>query len=591
MMRRGRTRPHQGPPADRAAGTRLASDDPSMRYGVLAIDYDGTLSEDGRLTPDVRAALDEVRACRVAVVLVTGRILTELRQLAGALDFADAVVAENGAVLSFPATGRTVALHSPPDPAFLVELKRRGVALKAGECVVETAADDAAVALEVLRRLELPLVLAFNRGRVMVLPQAVSKATGLREALTTLRLSVHNTLAIGDAENDHELLAAAEVGVAVAWGSPALQRHADLVLAGTSPAAVPGFLRSLCGQRQLGHTDGDQPLALAVRDRNVLVTGDPRSGKSWVAGLLCEQLMLARYCVCVIDPEGDYRTLEALPAVRVVGDAGLPTPADLERAFRFPDGSLVIDLSHVDHARKVEYLATLLPALAALRARTGLPHRVVLDEAHYFLADGHATAGLDLASGGYTFVTYRPSQLDAAVRADLGPIVATRHSDPRDLEALVALCGGAAPDLAATLGSLSVSEAVLLPTATEAHGAAVRFTVAPRLTPHVRHRHKYADLPVPLSRRFVFTAAPGRPAAASLAGFAAMLEQIAPADLDWHLRHHDFSRWVGGVFGDHTLARDLAAVETAHVMGQAVDPPGTIVAAIRRRYDLKGEPA
>jgi hypothetical protein len=34
-----------------------------------------------------------------------------------------------------------------------------------------------------------------------------------------------------------------------------------------------------------------------------------------VTGLLCEQLMLARYCVCVIDPEGDFRTLEA-PARR-----------------------------------------------------------------------------------------------------------------------------------------------------------------------------------------------------------------------------------------------------------------------------------
>ena len=349
-----------------------------MRYGVLAIDYDGTLADDGRLMPDARAALGEVRAGGVAVVLVTGRILQELHRLAGALDFADAVVAENGAVLSFPATGRTLVLHAPPEAAFVAELTRRGVAVHAGECVVETSADDAGVALEVLRRLELPLVLVFNRGRVMVLPQAVSKATGLREALATLRLSAHNTLAIGDAENDHELLAAAEVGVAVAWGSPALQRHADVVLAGTGPAAVPGFLRSLCGQRQLPATNGrrqlllgrtadDRTLALAIRDRNVLVTGDPRSGKSWVAGLLCEQLMLARYCVCVIDPEGDYRSLEALPGVRVVGDASLPTPADLERAFRFPDGSLIIDLSQVEHARKIEYIAALLPALAALR--------------------------------------------------------------------------------------------------------------------------------------------------------------------------------------------------------------------------------
>lgn len=573
-----------------------------MRYGVLAIDYDGTLSADGQLAPDARAALGEVRAGDVAVVLVTGRILADLRQVAGPLDFADAIVAENGAVLSFPATGRTLLLHTPPDAAFAVELERHGVVLRAGECIVEASADDAAVALEVLRRMELPLVLAFNRGRVMVLPQAVSKATGLREALATLRLSVHNTLAIGDAENDHELLAAAEVGVAVAWGSRALQRHADMVLAGTGPEAVPGFLRSLCGQRQLPATNGrrrlvlgrtrdDRPLALAVRDRNVLVTGDPRSGKSWVAGLLCEQLMLARYCVCVIDPEGDYRSLEALPGVRVVGDAGLPTPADLERAFRFPDGSLIVDLSHVEHAGKLEYLTTLLPALATLRARTGLPHRILIDEAHYFLSDAGCADGLDIASGGYTFVTYRPSQLDAGVLAHLGPVIATRLSDPRDLATLVALCDGTAPDLAATLSSLSVSEAVLLPTATEADGAAVRFTVAPRLTPHVRHRHKYADLPVPISRRFVFSAAPGRPAAASLAGFAAMLVQIAPAHLEWHLRHHDFSRWLGEVFGDHTLARDVAAVEAAHALGRAVDPAGTIVAAIRRRYDVKGATA
>jgi hydroxymethylpyrimidine pyrophosphatase-like HAD family hydrolase len=571
-----------------------------MRYGVLAIDYDGTIAQDGRLDPEVRDVLAEVRGCGVSVVLVTGRTLPELRQLAGSLDFADAVVAENGAVLSFPDSGRTLTLHAPPDRGFAQELQRRGVALVTGECVVETSADDAGVALEVLRRLELPLALAFNRGRLMVLPQAVSKATGLREALATLRLSSHNTLAIGDAENDHELLAAAEVGVAVGWGSAALQRSADMVLAGTGPHAVPGFLRALFGQRHLPATDGrrklllgrtadGRPLSLSVRDRNVLVTGDPRSGKSWVAGLLCEQLMLARYCVCVVDPEGDYRTLEALPGVRVIGDAAPPTPAELEHALRFPDASLVIDLSHVEHVRKVEYLHTLLPSLVALRERTGLPHRVVVDEAHYFLQDAGCASRLDLANGGFTFITYRPSQLSDDVLAHLGAVLATRHGDRRDVETLAALCDGnpSTSELAATLGSLSVSEALMLPTASEAHGAALRFTVAPRLTPHVRHRHKYADLPVPISRRFVFTAAPGQPVAASLAGFAAMLEQVDPGQMDRHLRHHDFSRWLADVFGDHTLARDVRAVEDAHALGRTVDSAGAIVAAIRRRYDLK----
>jgi hypothetical protein len=277
----------------------------------------------------------------------------------------------------------------------------------------------------------------------------------------------------------------------------------------------------------------------------------------------------------------------------VLGDPTLPTPADLERAFRFPDVSVVIDASHVPHQRKLEFLATLLPSLAALRAAGGLPHRVVIDEAHYFLDDDAVAAQLDFASGGYTCVTYRPSELAPAVLAAAGPVVATRHTDPRDVAILSRFCGqDLAPErLGATLRSLSVSEAVLLPSAAEAGGALVRFHVAPRLTPHVRHRHKYADLPIPASRAFVFTAAPGRPAAGSLAGFTAMLEQLETAAIARHLHHHDFSRWLADVFGDHALARDVADIEGAFATGAAADPIGAVAAAIRARYDVKRAPA
>ena len=85
----------------------------------------------------------------------------------------------------------------------------------------------------------------FNRSRVMVLPQGVSKATGLHAALDMLRLSARNTLAIGDAENDHELLRIAEIGVAVSWGSAALQSVADLVVTGGGATSVASFLRPL----------------------------------------------------------------------------------------------------------------------------------------------------------------------------------------------------------------------------------------------------------------------------------------------------------------------------------------------------------
>ena len=90
-----------------------------------------------------------------------------------------------------------------------------------------------------------------------------------------------------------------------------------------------------------------------MRGRNIVIAGDPRSGKSWVAGLMCEQLILQGYNMCVIDAEGDYRTLESLPGVVVFGgDNPVPELPDLSRVLRHPYMSVVVDLSHVPYERR-----------------------------------------------------------------------------------------------------------------------------------------------------------------------------------------------------------------------------------------------
>ena len=213
-----------------------------MKFGVLALDYDGTIAREGVLDPEVRSAIAEVRARGITVVIVTGRILAELERAAGDLHFVDAVVAENGGVLWF-ANGHSRQIGRSAPVEFLRELERHGLPFKAGQCVVELDAAAAPEVLAIIRQLELPLVLHFNRERLMVLPQAVSKGAGLREALATLRMSVHNAIAIGDAENDHDLLATCELGVAVSWGSQQLQKAADEVLHGDGPSAVAGYIR------------------------------------------------------------------------------------------------------------------------------------------------------------------------------------------------------------------------------------------------------------------------------------------------------------------------------------------------------------
>jgi len=577
-----------------------------MTFSVLALDYDGTIAQDGALDPAVRSAIAELRARGITVVLVTGRILEDLRRVAGDLHFVDAVVAENGAVIEFPASGYATLVGHPPPPRLLEELRQHNVSFTAGQSIVEADAADAPQILTAVRGTELPIVLVFNRGRVMMLPQGVSKASGLRDALTILRLSLRNAVAIGDAENDHELLNACEVGVAVAWGSAALKAVADYVLPGDGPGASAAYLRALAKRRRvpvpvqtrrrllLGHTDDGRLLGLAVRGRNVLVAGDPNSGKSWVTGLLCEQLIFHGYSLCIIDAEGDYASLEALPRVVVFGGADpLPRPRDLLRALRHPDLSVVIDLSHAPREDKLDYLRTVLPAVATLRRHTGVPHRMVVDEAHYFLHGPDVRQLLDLDLNGYTLVTYRASELHRDILAASQAIIVTRESDPREVRALFALCNMCDRPTSETewqelLSNLALGEAVVLPITEETEGQVRRIRLAPRLTPHVRHQAKYVDIPVPNGRAFVFWH-DGKPAglrARTLREFATVLAQTPMTALDGHLRRGDFSRWIADVFGDHPLAKDVRRLEEDYRTGGMADVVPGVVEAIRRRYQF-----
>jgi hydroxymethylpyrimidine pyrophosphatase-like HAD family hydrolase len=573
-----------------------------MKFGVLALDYDGTIARDGVLDPEVRSAIAEVRKRGIAVVIVTGRILAELEQVAGDLHFVDAVVGENGAVMWF-ANGHTRQLAYSTSIRFLQELGRRGLEFKAGQCVVELDAAAAAQVLAIIRELELPLVLLFNRGRLMVLPQAVSKGAGLREALTTLRLSVHNAIAIGDAENDHDLLATCELGVAVSWGSRLLQVAADEVLQGDGPSAVAAYIRQAAkelrlppekiGQHRLSLGTGDdgRELTLAIRGFNALISGDPRSGKSWVTGLMCEQLILQGYSVCVIDPEGDYRTLETLPGVVVFGGEDPPPELpDLARVLRHPDMSVVIDLSHAPYEEKINYMKSLLPMLAAIRKNTGLPHRIVIDEAHYFLHEPNVGELLDLTLGAYTLVTYRLGDLHPNLRKAIECSIVKRTTEPRENQTLMNMLQARSDSYVAmpNLASLGMDEAVLLPGLQETGGKCLKFKLFPRLTSHVRHKAKYLDVQLLVDQGFWFTddgetvAGPAR----TLKDFLATLGILPPGVLTGHAQRGDFSRWIADVFHDHALASEIRKAEQRFRLGHIHDLTEAISKLVQERYEF-----
>lgn len=571
-----------------------------MKLSAIALDYDGTIALDGRMDRSVRTAIGEVREAGIAVILVTGRRFDDLRRMGTDLTCFDVVVAENGAVVDFPLRRRHVVLGHPPPVAFVDELKRRGVACEPGEALVEADADASGTMIEVIHALELPLVLTFNRGRVMALPQAVGKSTGLKHALTTLRISIHNTIAIGDGENDHDLLDACEVGVAVEWGSAALRAAADEVIRGTGPAAVADYIRAVAqkgrltsaqmGRRRLllGHRHDGRPVTLRVRGRPVLIAGEPGTGKSWLAGLLCEQLILQGYCLCVIDPEGDYASLEALPGVILLGgDDPPPTARELTRALRHPDVSVVVDLSKVRHREKFHHVETLMDLLLRLRRQTGLPHRIVVDEAHYLIARGPAWVHDEAELRGQTLITYRLSALAETMHLpDDAVILVTKETDRQEIESLRRLCRPTAAPEAGAVTDLLVNEAAILPGPEESCGGAMRFQIAPRLTTHVRHRTKYLDIPIADAQAFVF-ADNGRPLgrAHSLKEFLGFITSLPPGIVDAHLRRHDFSRWIADVFRDGALAVRVRAFEAEAGQDSTKDIVSEIDQTVRARYE------
>ena len=571
-----------------------------MKFKVLVLDYDGTVATHGALDPAVRAAIGRLRAAGGMAVLATGRILEELEHVAGDLDFVDAIVAENGAVVAFPVDNRTLLLGHEPPPELLRALTEQGVDFVAGHSVVETDAGNAFEVLGAVRGLELPLALTFNRSRLMVLPQGITKASGLHEVLRLLRRSEHNALAIGDAENDHILLDACELGVAVEWGSPALKSVADVVLPGNGPEAVATYIDSLIARPRLpaprearrqivlGSDESGRAVTLPVRDRTVLIVGDTKSGKSHVAGLLAEQLITQRYAVCVIDPEGDYRALESLPGVVLVGGDGPPHLDAIDQLVRHPELSVVVDLSGLDLCDKRAYVAAIIPHLAAMRQQRGVPHRIVLDEAHYFLQPSEHFPLSDEDLAAWTLVTYRLAALHPDVRAAGPVIVSTRLTDQSEVQALLTLGGGTArrQRWAEVLANLPIGEAVLLQGSAEESAQPVCCHLAPRLTAHVRHRQKYVDMPVAEAHAFDFTrngVATGI-RARSLGELAVLVRELPPELVTGHLRRGDISRWIQDVFGDHVLAARVRAVESRTAAEHATAAAHRLARLIEARY-------
>ena len=210
-----------------------------MKTFAIASDYDGTIADEGRVAPATLEALRRFRDAGHRLLLVTGRELGDLRARFPEYAVFESIVGENGGLLYDTQTDTETVLAEAPPASFIDLLRRRNVGpLYIGRVLIATLAEHQGTIATLLVEQDLDLHLILNKEAVMVLPHGVNKAFGLRAALQKMGLEAAQTAAVGDAENDRDLLAACGFAVAVQNAIPDLKSKADWVTAGASGVGV-----------------------------------------------------------------------------------------------------------------------------------------------------------------------------------------------------------------------------------------------------------------------------------------------------------------------------------------------------------------
>jgi hypothetical protein len=564
-----------------------------MRFMALASDYDGTLAHDGIVNQQTVEALLRFRQSGRLLILVTGRELADLEAIFPQLNLFHRIVAENGAVLYNAETREKRRLAEPPPKHFIDALHERGIlALSVGDVIVATSHPHETAVLDTIRDLGLELNVIFNKGAVMILPAGVNKRTGLKVALDEIGISEHNIAGVGDAENDHAFLAFCECGVAVANALPAVKETADLVMKEDHGAGVVELIDRILKDDLasaginlkrhdivIGH-DGPEEILLPAYGSSVLVSGASGSGKSTFTKGFLESLHKREYQVCLIDPEGDYASVQG--AITIGDEKTAASEDQASQALQNPSNQVVISLVGIPIGDRPSFFARLLPRLQDMRLRTGRPHWIIIDEAHHmFPAEpGPGAAHVPPGMSNIVLITVHPDHVAPAALRDLDIVVAVGASPDKVLQAFARTIQ--IPALPAHSGDLPSGEAVVFFRKTN-RLQTIKFVMPEG--EHNRHKRKYAQGEIEPERSFHFTGPRHqfKLRAQNLKMFLQLAEGLDDETWTYHLKCGDYSRWFREGVRDEELAREAETVEANENL-DAVASRREIKRAIESRY-------
>lgn len=566
-----------------------------MRFSLIATDYDGTIATDGTVDERTVTALEKVRASGRTLVLATGRHLPDLCNIFPKLELFDRVVVENGGLLYRPDVRGEKLLCDPPDERLIALLQERGIPFSVGRTIIATWEPNEKGVLGAIRDLGLDLQVIFNKGAVMVLPSGVNKVTGLQAALDELGISPHNVVAVGDAENDLPFLRLAECSVAVANALPSVKEHADIVLDQPRGEGVIRLCEHLIKDDlaefddrlrrhsiSLGCRVDEEGRDVHVRPSgsSILVAGPSGTGKSTTVAGILEQLIEHKYQFCLIDPEGDY---EGFADALSFGSAKeSPDNHAILRALEFPEQSVLVDLLGVGLENRPKVFAGLLPHLQELRARTGRPHWLIVDEAHHMLPASWDPVDVTVPQvlDSTILITVHP---DHVARAALNPVsIVVAIGNPAEVfNSLADVLQVPAPETDAH--ELASGEAMTW--FRKSDEPPIRVKAVRSTRDKVRHVRNYAQGELSPQQSFYFRGPESKLnlRAQNLATFLQLADGVDDETWMYHLREGHYSQWFDSVIKDKELATQAQQIENEESLSPR-DSRKKIRDAVEARY-------
>ena len=306
----------------------------------------------------------------------------------------------------------------------------------------------------------------------------------------------------------------------------------------------------------LGQDTRGKPVLLSPFAETALIAGSSGGGKTTAVLGLLERIRELGLQFCVIDPEGDYADFEG--AVAVGGPKQPPQLKEIMTLLARPDVSVSVNLLGIEAADRPRFFAKLLPELSKLRAATGRPHWLIIDEAHHMLPAKWQPAPLTV-----------PQEMPATILITVHP----EELSPELLELVETVIGvGDEPQTAINkfLDARGTDRNQIPPRQPREghaylwHKGELREIVLNRPKgERKRHARKYAEGELGEDRSFYFRG-PKRALNFRAQNLGVFLQMAAGVDDEtWlhHLRAHDYSRWFRHIIKDDDLADEAESVE------------------------------